>query len=56
MRVLVFGASGLTGQQLLDAARHGHTVTAFVRNPATFHNQHGVEVVPSSGRGATGLC
>ena len=47
MRVLVFGASGLTGQQLLDAAaRHGHTVTAFVRNPVTFHNQHGVEVAP----------
>jgi putative NADH-flavin reductase len=41
MKLIVFGASGKTGrhivQQALDA---GHTVTAFVRNPAAFEVQH----------------
>lgn len=46
MKIVVFGASGATGRHLLDAAvGRRHTVTAFVRNPATFHNDHGVDVV-----------
>lgn len=46
MKVLIFGASGSTGRQLVDAAVGcRHTVTAVVRNPATFHNDHRVDVV-----------
>jgi putative NADH-flavin reductase len=34
MNILVFGATGQTGQQLVkQALSQGHTVTAFVRNP-----------------------
>src|SRR5215212_972439 len=34
MRLLVFGASGKTGHELVrQAIEHGHTVTAFVRTP-----------------------
>ena len=45
MKILVFGASGLTGQQIVDSAvRHGHAVTAFVRNPSAFRNDRGVHV------------
>jgi|SRR5687767_9754887 len=34
MRLLVFGASGKTGQEIVrQAIDHGHTVTAFVRTP-----------------------
>jgi len=36
MNILVFGATGPTGQQVVkQALGQGHTVTAFVRNPAT---------------------
>ncbi|MGH8767187.1 MAG: NAD(P)-dependent oxidoreductase [Burkholderiales bacterium] len=35
MNILVFGATGPTGQQVVNQAlSQGHTVTAFVRNPA----------------------
>jgi len=35
VRLLIFGASGQTGQELVrQALEHGHTVTAFVRQPA----------------------
>jgi putative NADH-flavin reductase len=35
MRVLIFGASGATGRNLVSLAlKHGHFVTAFVRNPS----------------------
>jgi len=35
MNVVVFGASGATGRELLrQGAEHGHRITAFVRNPA----------------------
>ena len=35
MRVLVFGATGLTGEKLVEyASWQGHLVTAFVRDPA----------------------
>lgn len=37
MNVIVFGASGGTGQEVVrQALAAGHTVTAFVRNPATY--------------------
>jgi putative NADH-flavin reductase len=36
MNILIFGATGQTGQQLVkQALSQGHTVTAFVRNPET---------------------
>lgn len=35
MKLLVLGATGLTGRHVVDAAlRSGDSVTAFVRNPA----------------------
>lgn len=37
MKILIFGATGGTGQQLVtQALRRSHNVTAFVRKPATF--------------------
>ena len=37
MKVLIFGASGRTGRELVrQAIAAGHDVTAFVRNPAAF--------------------
>src|ERR1700751_3883943 len=37
MKVLIFGASGRTGRELVrKAIADGHDVTAFVRNPAAF--------------------
>ena len=34
MKIIVFGASGGTGQEIVaQGIAHGHTVTAFVRNP-----------------------
>ena len=44
MKILIFGANGKTGRELLaQAAASGHEVTAFVRNPATLD---GVEPRP----------
>jgi len=41
MNVLIFGASGLTGLELVtQSLNHGHNVTAFVRNPAKLTIQH----------------
>lgn len=41
MKVLIFGATGGTGRQLVEQALgQGHTVTAFVRNPARLPLQH----------------
>ena len=41
MRVLVFGASGVTGRELIaQALALGHDVTAFVRRPAKFAISH----------------
>jgi putative NADH-flavin reductase len=38
MKVLVIGASGKTGSQVVDrATAAGHEVTAFVRNPDSYH-------------------
>lgn len=41
MHLLIFGASGATGQQLVkQALQQGHRVTAFVRNPAALRLRH----------------
>jgi putative NADH-flavin reductase len=41
MNILVFGATGGTGRQLVaQALQQGHTVTAFVRTPAKLALQH----------------
>lgn len=41
MKILIFGASGLTGIQLTQRAlEKGHDVTAFVRTPENFHLHH----------------
>ncbi|NLR79560.1 NAD(P)-dependent oxidoreductase [Chitinophaga eiseniae] len=41
MKLLIFGATGGTGKQLLaQALQQGHTVTAFVRNPQMLQVQH----------------
>ena len=41
MKLIVFGATGGTGQQLVQQAlAQGHAVTAFVRNPAKFGVSH----------------
>jgi len=41
MKVIIFGASGSIGRNLVSQAlEQGHVVTAFVRNPAGFDIQH----------------
>ena len=41
MRLLIFGASGQTGQELVrQALEGGHAVTAFVRQPASMSAAH----------------
>ena len=41
MKLLIFGATGATGRQLVEQAlAQGHEVTAFVRNPAKMTTQH----------------
>lgn len=41
MNILVFGASGRTGRELVkQGLAQGHTVTAFVRHPASFDIVH----------------
>jgi putative NADH-flavin reductase len=41
MKLIVFGASGRTGRELVQQAlAQQHVVTAFVRNPAAFDLQH----------------
>jgi len=41
MKLLIFGATGATGRQLVEQAlQQGHEVTAFVRNPAKMTTQH----------------
>lgn len=41
MKLLVFGATGGTGRQLVEQAiAQGHEVTAFVRNPAAVDIRH----------------
>lgn len=46
MKLLVFGATGGTGQALLSQAlEQGHEVTAFVRNPAALTGRDGLTIV-----------
>ncbi len=46
MRLLVFGATGGTGQVLLDQGlAQGHQMTAFVRNPAALEARPGLTIV-----------
>jgi putative NADH-flavin reductase len=41
MRLIVFGASGKTGREIVaQALERGHNVTAFVRNPAKLNISH----------------
>ena len=41
MRILIFGATGGTGRQLVEQAlERDHRVTAFVRNPVTLPLRH----------------
>jgi putative NADH-flavin reductase len=41
MKLIIFGASGGTGRQLLaQALEQGHSVTAFVRNPEKLNQKH----------------
>lgn len=41
MKLLIFGATGSTGRQVVEQAlAQGHTVTAFTRNPAKLEIQH----------------
>ncbi len=41
MKLLIFGATGGTGRQIVEQAlQQGHEVTAFVRNPAKMTTQH----------------
>ena len=46
MRILVFGATGLTGKEVVKAALgRGHQITAFVRSPEKLDDIDGVDVV-----------
>jgi putative NADH-flavin reductase len=46
MRITVFGGSGPTGLELIQRARnHGHTLTAYVRDPAKLPVDGGLRVV-----------
>lgn len=41
MRIFVIGATGATGQQIVDRGlTQGHDITALVRNPDKFEMQH----------------
>lgn len=46
MRIVVFGATGLTGREVVAAAlARGHAVTAFVRSPEKIADMDGVSIV-----------
>ena len=46
MRILVFGASGATGRELVrQGLATGHQVSAFVRDPASFTATPGLQVI-----------
>lgn len=46
MKIIVFGASGNTGKEIVkQALARGHSVTAFVRNPDSLREEYGLRVV-----------
>ncbi|HEV2273327.1 MAG TPA: SDR family oxidoreductase [Acidobacteriaceae bacterium] len=46
MKIIVFGASGGTGGELVrQAIAQGHSVTAFVRNPDSMPRDHEIQVI-----------
>jgi uncharacterized protein YbjT (DUF2867 family) len=56
MHLLIIGASGATGHFLVrDTVARGHTVTAFVRNPAAFTAPASVRVAQGDVRDAEAL-
>ena len=56
MQVVVFGATGGTGRELVtQALGHGHSVRAFVRNPVRLKPHHRLEVVTGDVRDAKGV-
>lgn len=56
MRIVIFGASGGTGQELVrQGLALGHEVTAFVRSPASLAGVSGVRVAVGDARDATAV-
>jgi uncharacterized protein YbjT (DUF2867 family) len=50
MKLLVLGATGATGQQVVgQALQAGHEVTAYVRNPSKLAREPGLRVVGAGG-------
>ncbi len=45
MKLVIFGATGSIGTQVVEQAlEQGHSVTAFVRNPAKLDIQHPISI------------
>lgn len=56
MKVLVIGAAGASGQQIVEhALAAGHTVTAFVHDAAKYHAPTGVRVVAGDATDAAAI-
>ena len=56
MKLLVLGASGRTGQHIVDQAlSRGHQVKALVRNPDSIAAQHGLTIVKGTPTNAADL-
>ncbi len=56
MKVVVFGASGSTGAEVVRAAlARGHAVTAFARDPSTLASAGGVSIVQGGARDASAV-
>jgi len=46
MKIIVFGATGATGREILrQAVEQGHSVSAFARNPEALGDQAGIRVI-----------